>query len=360
MTWIIAEWDDHGGIPEEILKLRRLQHLDLSYTAIRAVPQKIVQLRRLQTLNLNHCMLLESLSGELGKLPITCKSTFSQVLANIKGWHSFSKTWRIVARVHEYSYKTAFYEHSISIQSADVAPEVNLRITQVRKRTEGIHPGFETQGRRHQKSKTGLSLAPQKGLMSSKKFFLKKKTIPSGRSNWKGESFFLPVPMHHGIGTLPWTESPIRLKTLHSFACGIDIALVFYLLSALSIRSCPSLRTPPPEVVARGQESVIGYLKRLSAGFTENWRTKLMLVGLGGAGKTRWMKNSDSIYLPLNLICKMHRNSKQRTKLKTSIMYCEKGTKKFGSWIKKALFKRFINLRRNSWWQMFLLMFSFT
>ena len=28
--------------------------------------------------------------------------------------------------------------------------------------SEGIHPGFETQGRRHQKSKTGIS-APRKG-----------------------------------------------------------------------------------------------------------------------------------------------------------------------------------------------------
>ena len=44
-----------------------------------------------------------------------------------------------------------------SVQSAGVAPEVNLRITQVRKHAKGIHPGFETQGRRHQKSKTGIS-----------------------------------------------------------------------------------------------------------------------------------------------------------------------------------------------------------
>ena len=35
---------------------------------------------------------------------------------------------------------------------------------------KGIHPGFVTQGqgRRHQKSKTGVSMAPRKGLMSSK------------------------------------------------------------------------------------------------------------------------------------------------------------------------------------------------
>ena len=29
--------------------------------------------------------------------------------------------------------------------------------------TQGIHPGFETQGRHHQKSKTGVSVAPRKG-----------------------------------------------------------------------------------------------------------------------------------------------------------------------------------------------------
>ena len=33
---------------------------------------------------------------------------------------------------------------------------------------EEIHPGFGTHGRCHQKSKTGVSAAAQKGLMSSK------------------------------------------------------------------------------------------------------------------------------------------------------------------------------------------------
>ena len=36
----------------------------------------------------------------------------------------------------------------------------------------GIHPSFETYGRRHHKSKTRVSVAKQKGLMSSN-FFLK-------------------------------------------------------------------------------------------------------------------------------------------------------------------------------------------
>ena len=33
-----------------------------------------------------------------------------------------------------------------SIQLASVVPEVHLRITQARKYTKGIHPGFKTQG----------------------------------------------------------------------------------------------------------------------------------------------------------------------------------------------------------------------
>ena len=39
----------------------------------------------------------------------------------------------------------------------------------------GIHPGYKTQGRSQQKSKTGATVAPQKGLMSSKKFTKKER-----------------------------------------------------------------------------------------------------------------------------------------------------------------------------------------
>ena len=56
------------------------------------------------------------------------------------------------------------------IQSAGVTPEVNLRITQARKHTKGIHPGFETQGRHHQKSKRVTSVVLQKGRCPLKTF----------------------------------------------------------------------------------------------------------------------------------------------------------------------------------------------
>ena len=63
-------------------------------------------------------------------------------------------------------------------RSAGVASEVNLRECEKcmppTSMNKAAHSGFDTQRRHHQKSKTGVSVAPQKGLMSSKN--LKQKT----------------------------------------------------------------------------------------------------------------------------------------------------------------------------------------
>ena len=62
-------------------------------------------------------------------------------------------------------------------RSAGVAPDVNLRehvtCTSLASANKAAHSDFETQRRRHQKSETGISVAPQKGLMSSKKCLLR-------------------------------------------------------------------------------------------------------------------------------------------------------------------------------------------
>ena len=53
---------------------------------------------------------------------------------------------------------------------AGVAPEVNLRNPLHAGDEEGIHLGFETQGRHPQKSKIGVSVDQPKELISSKLF----------------------------------------------------------------------------------------------------------------------------------------------------------------------------------------------
>ena len=57
-------------------------------------------------------------------------------------------------------------------RSAGVAPEICLRELVARTPLlcirKAAHSGFETQRRRHRKSKTGVSVAPRKGLLSCK------------------------------------------------------------------------------------------------------------------------------------------------------------------------------------------------
>ena len=66
-------------------------------------------------------------------------------------------------------------------QSVGVTPDLNLRehVTQMPliSANKAAHSGFEAQRRRHQKSKTEVSVALQKGLMFSKNFKEKKMEI---------------------------------------------------------------------------------------------------------------------------------------------------------------------------------------
>ena len=61
---------------------------------------------------------------------------------------------------------------------AGVATEVLLREnvthTPLPSENKAAHSGFETQRRSHQKSKIGVSVAPEKGLLSSKILLIKK------------------------------------------------------------------------------------------------------------------------------------------------------------------------------------------
>ena len=77
--YIISPGDTvHGGVPEVIFKMKRLESLDLSYTGINCLPDIASELFTLQTLNLEHCPFLESVSGNLGLLP-NLRSKFRQV-----------------------------------------------------------------------------------------------------------------------------------------------------------------------------------------------------------------------------------------------------------------------------------------
>ncbi|CAD5120946.1 DgyrCDS9496 [Dimorphilus gyrociliatus] len=66
----------------------------------------------------------------------------------------------------------------------------------------------------------------------------------------------------------------------------IDHAICKLPIHTLNLDGCPSLKTPPREIVNKGLPAIMSYMRRLHEGSVECRRTKLMLVGLGGAGKT--------------------------------------------------------------------------
>ena len=75
---------------------------------------------------------------------------------------------------------------------ADVIPEVRTPLLSPNKTA---HSGFETQRRRHQKSKTDVSVAPEKGIMyykNLKKKFAFKTVLPGFRPLYNRSSFIHP------------------------------------------------------------------------------------------------------------------------------------------------------------------------
>ncbi|CAF3553209.1 unnamed protein product [Rotaria sordida] len=96
---------------------------------------------------------------------------------------------------------------------------------------------------------------------------------------------------YQGIKVVP--DAIKNLKSLVIFNLNYCIELEtlsaevgFLPLRELNLTGCVSLKTPPIEITRRGHTQTMAFLQRLISGSTPCKRTKLMLVGLGGAGKT--------------------------------------------------------------------------
>ena len=69
---------------------------------------------------------------------------------------------------------------------------------------KAAHSGFEAQRRHHQKSKTGVLVAPQKGLMSSKFFF---KSLYMRIGSWSASIWFCSPSVFVAVAFLSLTQS---------------------------------------------------------------------------------------------------------------------------------------------------------
>lgn len=94
---------------------------------------------------------------------------------------------------------------------------------------------------------------------------------------------------------------PDQIENLKNLNCLIlnNCILLKYLspkianlpLAKIDLTNCISLVTPPKEIVNRGINSILTYLRRLLKGSIRSKRTKLMVVGLGQAGKTSLLRS---------------------------------------------------------------------
>ena len=112
--------------------------------------------------------------------------------------------------------------------------------------------------------------------------------------DWLGELTKLTAlnVAHNGLGSLP--ESMRRLTSLYTldlrhneFESLPDWLGELPQLAKLYLVPNENLVTPPPEIVANGTEAVLAFLRAgRDGGTTRIWRSKLILVGQGRAGKS--------------------------------------------------------------------------
>ena len=93
-------------------------------------------------------------------------------------------------------------------------------------RKRGVYPLFETRGRCRQKCKTGVSVAPQKWLMSSEKFIKKRKEtaiyklyITASLSIWKVTLWLQELTSIPGKGV---TSDPVAIRMFLVLTVSMD------------------------------------------------------------------------------------------------------------------------------------------
>ena len=61
---------DNGGCPSQIINLAHLEKLDMSYQALTKFPENVSGMGKLSNLNLSNNPVIESVAGDIGKLPL--------------------------------------------------------------------------------------------------------------------------------------------------------------------------------------------------------------------------------------------------------------------------------------------------
>ncbi|XP_064618850.1 uncharacterized protein LOC135482601 [Lineus longissimus] len=285
-------------LPTDMKQLKgRLLHLDISMTNITAIPDVVFELVSLETLiadNLHLATLSESLKNLSNLLHLSLKgavlSGLPKAITKLKKLERLELAgipWLDVKPGH-FITEQAFREYLRSINDenqqvlADIVPRFDKFVSVIDEKEAGklnaelfrVFTRFGFHG-------DYQPVEDRAGGFPPEIFELENLT-------------YLDLS-YQGVVFVPEDISRLtKLKTLllndNPYLTLLPGAVGNLPLERLAIDDCPSLKTPPPEICSKGFMALMGYLRRLVAGSVACKRTKLMIVGLGGAGKTSLVK----------------------------------------------------------------------
>ncbi|XP_046562629.1 LOW QUALITY PROTEIN: uncharacterized protein LOC124271531 [Haliotis rubra] len=290
-------------IPESIANMTELNRLDISNNLLKEVPACICKLTKLVCLYIR-TMQLTSLPDEIGNLTLLEKfylnenaiselppsftklTNLKQLSLNGVSWVKIKANTILSKRNFENTLRAANLQHFLDkneqdrtaiFQYFDENTNGTLEPAEIGKLNATIFytfPRFGYMGSEPPDEDTPCGF-PQELLSLEKLEYLSLQ--------------------YQGIVSVP--EDIGRLKNLkvlnlshNPYLLSIPAQTGSLPLKRLELDECPMLKTPPKEIRAKGFSATCAYLRRLLSGSVECRRTKLMMVGLGGAGKTSLVK----------------------------------------------------------------------
>ncbi|UJR35583.1 hypothetical protein I4U23_028336 [Adineta vaga] len=320
LKFLSLENNDLTSVDLEFRSLKKLLHIKLSQNPLESLPIDLFMSRSLQSVilnelgQLNEINLKSRFSSELKTLMIT-DSIFT-TLPSTLGIDARSKLTNLVLNgvpwwgvngmsVNEVVQYDSFVKKFIQFLSKDELRQIyqmydedsngvlsyseinlmNAHIYRYLPRLRSTQTKIPSSGR----SSVEPSTIDESDIFKQESFLTDTSGFPL--AIFQLENLTSLTLEYQAIKTVPDAIKTLRYLSILNLNHCIELETIsaevgLLPLKELNLTGCVSLKTPPAEITRRGFTQTMAFLVRLISGSTACKRTKLMLVGLGGAGKT--------------------------------------------------------------------------
>ncbi|PID58617.1 GTPase [candidate division KSB3 bacterium] len=244
LQYLLLSQNQLTALPQEFGQLRALQHLELIQNQLTALPPELGQLRALQYLNLRQNQ-LTALPPELGQL---------RALKKLSLWGN-----QLTALPPEFGQLRALQHLDLSQNQLIALPPEFGQLSAL----QDLYLG----GNRL------TALPPEFGRLRALELLDLSQNQLTALPPDLGQ---LRPLLDLDLSKNQLTGLPLDLGRLHQ-------------LWRLGLAGNP-LACPPPEILQQGCQGILAFLQELQDGSSQQWRSKLILVGEGGVGKTSLLR----------------------------------------------------------------------